>query len=265
VDASIFIALLGTGAIVGFLAGLLGIGGGMIMTPMMVFLLGLQNFPESAILKTAIATSLATTLFTSISSVRAHHQHGGVQWPIVKQLVPGIAVGAFLGAQLASKFSNNALALLFGAFLFYSGIQMLKNRKPAPSRQLPGLLGMFGAGNLIGGLSGMVGAGGGFISVPFMVWCNVKAQQAVATSAALGFPIALAGTVGYVIAGWNLPLPSGSLGYVYLPGFISIVVTSVLTAPLGARTAHAMSTEHLKKFFALTLLALAAYMFYRAH
>jgi uncharacterized membrane protein YfcA len=252
------------GACAGFLAGLLGIGGGMIMVPFMTIILEAKGFPAEYVVKMAVATSLATICFTSLSSVRSHHQHGAVLWPVARVLAPGILVGALIGAQIAAALPTRVLGLVFSLFIAYSATQMILDRKPKPSRTLPGGWGMFGMGNVVGLLSSVVGAGGAFVSVPFMTWCNVKIHQAVATSAALGFPIALAGTLGYIWAGRGLPdMPPGAFGYLYLPGLLVIATTSILTAPLGARTAHRMDIRPLKRAFGVVLYLLAAYFLMR--
>ncbi|HUG24332.1 sulfite exporter TauE/SafE family protein [Piscinibacter sp.] len=258
--------LLVLGCFTGFLAGLLGIGGGMLMVPFMTLILSAQGVPAVLSVKMAIATSMATILFTSISSVRAHHARGGVRWDLVRTLAPGIVAGGLVaGAGVFAILKGTTLALVFAVFVGFSATQMLLNKKPHASRQMPGPAGRFAAGGIIGFVSGLVGAGGGFISVPFMAWCNVAMHTAVATSAALGFPIALANTAGYVVGGWSLenPLP-GSVGYLWLPALLLIGATSVLFAPLGARAAHAMPVQQLRRVFALMLYALAAYMLYKA-
>ena len=201
-------ALLCLGACTGFLAGLLGIGGGMVLTPFMTMLLVYANVPDTAIVHTAIATSLATIMFTSLSSVRAHHKRGAVLWNVVAAVAPGILVGALLGAKISSLLPTFWISLVFVCFVGFSAVKMFINSKPEPKRTLPGMAGMFGAGTGIGVVSALVGAGGGFISVPFMVWCNVKMHNAVGTSAALGFPIAAAGTLGYIITGWGTRAPA---------------------------------------------------------
>ncbi|MFM8609839.1 MAG: sulfite exporter TauE/SafE family protein [Burkholderiaceae bacterium] len=260
IEPLLVIELLVLGTVTGFLAGLLGIGGGMIMVPFITFILDAKGFPAEHAVKMAIATSLATICFTSLSSVRAHHQRGAVLWPVARSLAPGIVVGGLLGAQLAVAMSSRVLSVLFALFIGFSATQMLLDRKPKPSRTLPGASGLFGVGGLIGFLSSLVGAGGAFISVPFMTWCNVKIHNAVGTSAALGFPIALAGTIGYIWAGIGLPqMPWGSVGYLYLPALIIISVASVTLAPIGARAAHRMDIKPLKRVFAFVLYALAAY------
>ena len=256
------LALLGT--CTGFLAGLLGIGGGMLMVPFMTFILTSKGFPADYTVKMAVATSLATICFTSLSSVRAHHQRGAVLWPVARLLAPGILVGSALGAQIAVALPGKVLGVLFALFVGFSATQMFLDRKPKPTRTLPKGLGMFSMGGLIGMLSALVGAGGAFISVPFMTWCNVKIHNAVGTSSALGFPIALAGTLGYIWAGIGMPqMPAGSVGYIYLPALVVISIASMAMAPLGARTAHRMDIRPLKKVFATVLYGLAAYFLLR--
>ena len=252
------------GLCTGFLAGLLGLGGGMLMVPFVTFILGSQGYPEQYIVKIAVATSLATICFTSLSSVLAHHRRGAVLWPVVRLLVPGIVLGSLLGSRAAVALPSKVLSILFAIFVAFSATQMFLNRKPKPARVLPGRLGTLGMGGVIGLLSSLVGAGGAFVSVPFMTWCNIKIHDAVGTSSALGFPIALAGTLGYIWAGWDMPpMPAGSFGYLYLPGLLVISVASVLTAPWGARTAHRMDLRRLKKVFACVLYMLAAYFVLR--
>lgn len=264
IDLQLIVELILMGACAGYLAGLMGIGGGMIMVPFMAFILTAKGFPADYVVKMAVATSLATICFTSLSSVRAHHKRGAVLWPVVKLLAPGILLGSLIGAQIAVALPTKILSTLFALFVAFSATQMFLDRKPKPTRTLPGKLGMFGMGNLIGLLSSLVGAGGAFVSVPFMTWCNVKIHQAVGTSSALGFPIALAGTLGYIWAGQDMPnMPPGSVGYLYLPGLVFIALASMSTAPLGARTAHRMDIRPLKRVFAVALYILAAYFLIR--
>lgn len=251
------------GAATGFAAGLLGIGGGMVMVPFITMLLTSKGFPTEFIVKAAIATSLTTILFTSVSSVRAHVQRGAVRWDIAMTLAPGIMVGAIAGAQVAAALRGSVLSVGFGGFVALMATRMLLERPRSAHGTLTGSAGRFGMGVAIGLASAIVGAGGGFITVPFLTRARVKIHEAVATSAACGFPIALAGTVGYVYAGWGLDLPAGTIGYIYIPALASIVATSVLTAPLGARVAHAMDVSRLRTLFAMLLYALAAYMLWK--
>lgn len=256
--------LLVLGAATGFAAGLLGIGGGMLLVPFLTFYFTVRGYPDEHLVHMAIATSLATILFTSVSSVRAHHARGAVRWSVVKVLAPGILLGSLIGAQIAGRMPTLWIALVFAVFVGFSALQMLLDRKPKPTRELPKPPGMFVVGSGIGFISSLVGAGGGFISVPFLVWSNVTIHNAVATSAALGFPIAAAGTVGYILAGRGAStLPDGTLGFVYVPALLTIALASMITAPLGARVAHALDTKPLKRIFALLLFALAGYMLFR--
>jgi uncharacterized membrane protein YfcA len=194
-DPILVLELLLLGCCTGFLAGLLGIGGGMLMVPFLTVIFSNRGVEAGLALKMAVATAMATILFTSISSVRAHHARGAVRWDLVKTLAPGIVLGGLLsGAGLFAVIKGSALGLLFAGFVGFSATQMLLDRKPQPGRQMPGALGAGAAGAGIGLVAGLVGAGGAFMSVPFMVWCNVAIHNAVATSAALGFPIALSMT-----------------------------------------------------------------------
>ena len=258
-----FLAL---GTVSGFLAGLLGVGGGMMLVPFMTLILSHRGVEPGTAVKMAIATSMATILFTSLSSVRAHHRLHAVRWDIVRGMAPGIVLGGLAaGAGLFALVKGQALALFFALFIGVMALQLLFDRKPRPGRQMPGIAGQSAVGSGIGLLSGLLGAGGAFMSVPFMVRCNVPIRQAVGTSAALGFPVALANTVGYLIAGWGMrsALP-GAFGYLYLPALAVVSLASVSLAPLGARTAQRMDTAALKRLFAVLLFLLAGYMLYKS-
>jgi uncharacterized membrane protein YfcA len=261
----VFLAILG--AVTGFAAGLLGIGGGMLLVPFLTLLLTWQGLPLELVVKAAIATSMASILFTSVSSVRAHQKNGAVRWDLVLAFTPGIVLGGlFAGGAVFAALKTSWLALFFAIFVSYSGYQMLRDKKPKPSRQMPGPVGTAGMGAGIGFLSGLVGAGGGFISVPIMLWCNVPLRQAVGTSAALGFPIALANTIGYVWSGMSQSnLPAHMVGYIYWPALLVLALCSVMTAPLGARLAHILPVKTLKRIFAFLLFGLAAYMGSKAY
>lgn len=265
-DPLFFIAYALLGCVAGFAAGLLGIGGGMLLVPFMTALLTAQGLPLELVVHAAIATSMASIIFTSMSSVRAHHKKGAVRWDLVLAFTPGIVIGGLLaGGAVFASLKTGWLALVFAVFVGYSAVQMVANRKPKPSRQMPGPVGTGAAGAGIGFLSGLVGAGGGFVSVPFMLWCNVALHQAVGTSAALGFPIAVANTAGYVWSGMHVAnLPDGMVGYIYWPALLVLVLFSVVFAPIGAKLAHRLPVPTLKKVFAGLLFMLSAYMFYKA-
>ena len=257
--------LLAIGCIVGFLAGLLGVGGAMTMIPVLTIIFTREGFPPEHVVHIAVATSLATIMFTSLSSMRAHARRGAVIWGVAWGLAPGIVAGSLLGPQIVAGMSSALVATLFAAFTGLAGVQMLWNRQPKPTRELPGRPGLFGVGAIIGVVSSMVGAGGAFLSVPFMMWCNVRVHNAVATSAAIGFPISAAGTIGYVVAGLRQPaMPPFTIGYVNLPALAGIVITSMATAPLGAWLAHRWPVTRLRRAFACLLFGISAYMFWKA-
>ena len=264
-DTTLILELAVLGLCTGFLAGLLGIGGGMVLVPFLTWMISQRGVSGDLAVKMAIATSMATILFTSVSSVRAHHKKGAVRWDLVKGLAPGIVLGSLLGSVgIFALVKGASLAIFFGCFVGFSATQMFLDKKPAPTRQMPGFSGQLGAGGLIGLLSGLVGAGGGFISVPFMTWCNVAIHNAVATSAALGFPIALANVAGYIVSGLSLDqLPPYSFGYLWLPALVVVACCSVLMAPVGASTAHKLPVKQLKRVFAGMLYLLAGYMLYK--
>ncbi len=249
------------GAIAGILAGLLGIGGGTVVVPMLVFAFSWQNLPPDVIIHMAIGTSLASIMFTAVSSSWAHHKHGGVDWHVFKFITIGILLGTYCGSFVAARLPARYLQIFFVVFLLYVATNMLLNKKPNPTRHLPGFAGMTGAGLVIGAISSLVGIGGGTLSVPFLVWHNVDMRRAVGTSAAIGFPIAFAGALGYVTNGWNAPgLPEYALGFVYLPALVGIVAISMLTAPVGASIAHRLPIPKLKKFFSIFLYVVALKM-----
>lgn len=240
------------GAFAGTLAGLLGVGGGLVIVPVLILLFQEQGFSSQVLVHLAIGTSLATIVFTSLSSVWAHHRRGAVLWLEFWQLTPGIVIGAFVGAVIARLIPAADLRMVFGIFELTVALQMGLNLRPDALRQLPSSPGMGLAGGVIGTISAVVGIGGGTMTVPFLVWCNVEMRKAVATSAACGLPIAIAGTIGFMATGWSEPrLPAMSSGYLYWPAFAGIVAASVLFAPVGARLAHALPGATLKKVFAL--------------
>jgi uncharacterized protein len=249
------------GVFAGFVAGLFGVGGGLTIVPLLFMIFTAQDVPLEHTMHLALGTSMATIMFTSISSMRAHHAHGAVRWDIVKGFVPGLMLGTFGGSLVAAWVPTRPLAMVFTAIVYYASAQMMMDFKPKPHRGLPGTLGMVLAGTTIGIVSSLVAAGGGFLSIPFMVFCNVVIHQAVGTSAALGFPIAVAGTVGYIMSGMQATgLPDYSLGYIYLPAFVGVVAVSILVAPLGAKTAHKLPVKQLKRAFGGFLALLATKM-----
>ena len=254
-------AYLGIGALVGFAAGLLGIGGGVVMVPLLVRVFTAHEVPAEHVLHLALGTALAAMVFTSISSMRAHHAHGAVDWKIARAMSPGMLVGSFGAALLAGLIPTRPLAVVFTAFVFYAATSILLDLKPSTTRELPGPAGIFSAGAVIGAISSLLAAGGAFMTIPFLAWCGVPLRRAIGTAAANGLPIAIAGTAGYLVQGWRIPnLPSSSLGYVYLPALALVVTTGMLAAPLGARLAHRLPVKRLRMIFALLLYVFALRM-----
>jgi uncharacterized membrane protein YfcA len=251
------LVLIVVGAVAGTLSGLLGIGGGAIIVPVLALLFEHQGMSDGVLMQAAIGTSLATIFFTSVSSVRAHHARRSIRWPVFWQLTPGIVVGTLIGAAVAHWLPGNVLKILFGAFLLLIAAQMARGQTLNSHRPLPRPRSMALAGGVIGALSALFGIGGGSLSVPFLTWCSLKPVEAIATSAAMGVPIALGGTIGYVVTGlYASGLPPWSVGYVVLPPFAGVVVASVLFAPLGARLAHRLPQLTLQRVFAALLVVL---------
>lgn len=238
------------GIVAGLAAGLLGVGGGLIIVPVLIYAFHAAGFSPDVLTHMAVGTSLATIIITSAGSVYQHHKKAAVLWPVLTWFALGLALGALLGAKLADVIQGRLLQMLFGGFAILIALQMAAGLKPKASRELPGKLGLSFTGSLIGAVSAIFGIGGGSLSVPFFTWCNVKMQQAVGTSSAGGMPIAVAGALGFVVTGWDEPLPEFSIGYVYVPALIGIAVTSVIFSQVGARLAHRLPAATLKKIFA---------------
>ncbi|MBO5489967.1 MAG: sulfite exporter TauE/SafE family protein [Desulfovibrio sp.] len=249
------------GAVAGVLAGLLGVGGGIVLVPMMVAVFPSVGVPAQYVQQMALATSLASIMITSVSSARAHNARGAVHWDIFRAITPGILLGTFCGGLIATRMPTLFLKVFFICFILFVAAQMLSNYRPPASRELPGRAGTAAVGGVIGLVSSFVGIGGGTLSVPFMTFCNVPLHHAVGTSAAIGFPIAVAGTLGYVVGGWGRPdLPAMSLGFVNLWALLGIAAASFCTAPLGARLSHSLPAAKLKKAFACFLILVALRM-----
>lgn len=249
------------GAFVGFLAGMLGIGGGMTLVPILAAMFLAQGFAPEHNVHLALGTCMASIMFTSGSSVREHHRLGAVDWAIVKRMAPGMVAGTLASTAGAGFLPQRTLALAFAVIVYAGATQILLGRKPAATRTLPGAGPLFTVGMLIGGISGLVSAGGSFLSMPFLAWCGVPVRTAIATAAAIGIPIGMVGTIGYIGTGWHVDsLPAGSLGFVYLPALGALVAASMLTAPYGARAAHRLPVTILRRIFACSLYLLATRM-----
>ena len=249
------------GVVVGFLAGLLGIGGGMILVPILAYVFSANRFPAEHIMHMSLATAMATIPFTSVSSVRAHQARGGVDWPILKGMLPGLLGGALLATLIAGAIPGRPLAIFFVVFILYAATSMLFDLTPKATRALPGRAGLALAGAVVSFLASFVAAGAALMTIPFMSWCKVPLRRAVGTAAAIGFPLSVAASIGFAISGAAAGgLPAYSLGFIYLPALAMMVLTSVLVAPLGARVSQRMPVKQLRIVFGLTLYAVAIRM-----
>jgi len=261
----IVVELATLGLFTGFLAGVLGIGGGMLTVPFVTYILTERGVNADLAVKMAIATSMAAIIFISLSNVRAQHKRGAIRWDVFKNISPGIVIGSLItSVGLFTLIKGQWLAVFFGLCISYSATKMLIAKKPVATKMMPSRTRQSGIGILIGMLSGLVGAGGAFISVPYMTARNIAIHNAIATSAALGMPLAFINTAGFIYTGWNIAhLPTGSLGFVYLPALVVLATASSIMAPIGVRISHRLPMVLLKRFFACMLYVLAAYMMWK--
>ncbi len=231
----------------------------MVIVPVLVFLFTAHGLPAELVMIMAIATSLATIILTAISSVLAHHRLGSVIWDKVFKLVPGVIFGAVVGAAVAGHINAGFLKVIFIIFLLYVGVQMALEIQPKTgSADYSSKIDFWVAG-AIGLLSSLLGIGGGTLTVPYLVHCRYPMRNAVAIASACGLPIAVAGTISYMVLGMSAPnLPTGSFGYVYLPSFFGVAIGSVFTASFGAKLAHKLPSKHIKRYFSLLIFVLAA-------
>lgn len=248
--------LLGSAA--GLLAGLLGVGGGLVIVPALVFLLPAQGIDTPQLMQLALGTSLATITMTSISSIVAHQRQHNISWPLVLAMTPGLIMGVFVGSWLADQINSTTLKTGFALFVIAVAIQMLLGLKPSPQRDIPPQWQLTGAGTVIGLVSSLVGIGGGTMTTPYLLWHNCAIRKAIGTSASCGLPIAFFGSLGYAFVGsGNEQLPAYTTGYIYWPALLGIVSTSVFFAPIGAKLTGVFSAQLLKKIFALILISVA--------
>ena len=250
-----------TGVFAGVIGGMLGLGGGIVIVPVLHFVFMQQGFSSLILMHLAVTTSLATIIVTSLSATYTHHQKKAVLWPMVNRFAPGILIGAALGAVLADMLSSNVLRIAFGIFEILVAIQIWFEFKPEAKISLPGTTGMVFAGTGIGLISTILGIGGGTLTVPFLLFCNINIRNAVAISSACGFPIAVAGTTALIIAGWdNSGVPVNAISYLYWPAALIIVAMTVIFAPMGARLAHYLPIRTLKQIFSVLLIIIGVRM-----
>lgn len=259
-----YVAYLLLGVVAGFLAGLFGVGGGLVLVPVLLLMFDAQQFAPEHIMHLALGTSMATIIFTSLASMRKHHQLGAVNWQVVRNITPGILLGTAIGALTASNIPAQGLGVFFVMFVYFAATQILIDKRPHASRQLPGITGMTSFGAVTGWISSLVSIGGGTLVVPFLLWCNLSIRHAIGTASAIGFPIAVGGTLGYISVGSQIDgLPNQHIGYVYLPALLWIALATMFTAPFGARAAHSLNVGLLRKLFAVLLLILATKLLFK--
>ena len=258
--AEVFIEFALIGVVAGYLAGFLGIGGGFVVVPALTLLFMRDSSLAPWAIHMAVATSLATMLVTSLSSILAHHRRGAIRWLLVRSLSGGLVVGAVLGAVIANALQGDVLVRVFGAFAILAGLQLVLGRHPDGEKPLPGQPGASLVGVFIGAISSLIGIGGGALTGPWQMWHGIRAQNAVATSAACGYPIAIAGTLSFVWLGWQGGIPGQALGYVHLPAFVGIALTSALAAPLGAATVHRLPPRLVRRIFGAFLVLIGLRM-----
>ncbi|WP_426415292.1 sulfite exporter TauE/SafE family protein [Aestuariirhabdus sp. LZHN29] len=261
----VFFAYAMLGVFAGIMAGMLGIGGGVIIVPALIFIFDWQGFSPDVIVISAVATSLGTIIFTSVSAAWAQIKRGAVDWVIFRRWVLLVVVGSFFSGFIAQQMQPLVLKMAIALFLLLVSLIMLSKWVPNPSRQMPGAFGTSVLGLLSGVVSGLAGIGGGNIMVPLMVFFNVAMQRAAATASALGFPLATVGAFGYVVSGWGSQKLEWSLGYVYLPAMLTIATFTVLMAPIGVALAHRMPAPVLKRCFGAVLLIVSARMLITAN
>jgi len=260
-DPEWILSFLLLGIFVGFIAGLLGVGGGGILVPILTSLFLLQGVPVNKVVHLALGTSMACIIITSFSSLRAHHKKGAVIWKIVKMMSLGVIIGTFISTFISSYLNSFYLAIFFSLFMGLMAINMLKHKKSYPSKHNLEDGSIFISSTGIGGISALVSIGGGSLTVPYLVTHNIDVKKAIGTSAAIGLPISLAGTLGYLINGWsNEIIINYSIGFVYFPAVFLISITSFFTAPYGVKASHYLPVKVLKKLFAFLLILLSLKM-----
>lgn len=248
-----------TGLFAGFLAGYLGIGGGLILVPVLSWIFSRDPATANVAVQMAVATSLASMLLSSLSSLLAHQRRGAILWTVVRQMMPGLALGALLGSLIAVRIGNAALGQVFGGFAMIAGLQLLFSSAKTGNHPLPSRINAATTGLGIGTLSSLLGIGGGSMTVPWLLWHGQRVQNAVATAAACGYPIAVAGTIGFVLLGEQQTAATG-FGYINLQALAGVAVFSVLGAPLGVATIHRSSPLVAKRVFAFFLFIVALKM-----
>lgn len=262
-DLQTILILLSIGCFVGFIAGMFGLGGGGMLVPILTSIFISMQMPINSVVHIALGTSMCTIIITTYSSFRSQHKKGAVRWDLFRLIAPGVLIGTFLGTFLASKLDSLPLAIIFSIFMFLLSIQMFFSKPTASTTKLFSSKIQFLTGCFIGGVSSLMSIGGGGLTVPYLSWQNIDIKKAIGTSSSIGFPLAISGTLGYIINGWNeTSLESFYLGYVYLPAVFCVAITSYFFAPLGVKMVHKIPSQNAKKLFAILPFFLSIKMIY---
>lgn len=262
-DLQTIIYFLLLGSFVGVIAGLFGIGGGGIIVPILTAIFLSHGLDERSVVHTALGTSMAIIIITSLSSIKAQQKKRAIVWEIVKLMAPGILIGTFLVTFIASKLDSFYLSIIFAVFMFFMSIHMFIGKKPKAESKVFSNKTHFFSGAIIGGLSSLVSIGGGILSVPYLLIQNIDIKKAIATSSAIGLPIALSGTIGYIVNGWdNTSMETLTIGYVNIVAFACVAVASFLTAPIGVMLVHKINVDIMKKLFSVLPFVLSIRMIY---
>lgn len=263
-DLQTILYFLALGSFVGVVSGLFGIGGGGVIVPVLTSMFLLNNtIDENNVVHLALGTSMAIIIVTSISSIKAQQKKKAIVWDVVKMMVPGIFIGTFLATFIASKLDSFYLSIIFSLFMFYSAVIMFVGKKPKPENKIFTAKTHILLGGAIGALSSLVSIGGGIMSVPYLLHQNIDIKRAIATSSAIGLPIAISGTLGYIINGWShTSIETLTLGFVSIPALICVATASFLTAPIGVMLVHKINVDLMKKLFSLIPLILSLKMIY---
>jgi uncharacterized membrane protein YfcA len=251
------------GILVGFIAGLLGVGGGGIMVPIFAMLFAMQGFSADEVMHLALGTSMATIIFTSFSSMRAHYKRDNIDVPMTLKIAIGVIIGTFLATSVASYLKGIYLALFFSAFMSFVAYKMFQKVHYYHNEKHHSRVGNILSGSFIGAVSALVSIGGGSLSVPYLMHQNFDIKRAIGTSAAIGFPIAISGTLGYLVNGWSYTdLNHWIVGYIYMPAVVLVAISSAFTAPLGVKYATKLPADKLKKIFGVLAAALSVKMLF---
>ncbi len=255
-DIQLILLLLLAGSIAGFIAGLFGVGGGIIVVPVTLWVLNVQHVETEYVQHIAVGTSLMVMVFTTSVSSWGHYRKKAIHGQVFRNMAPGIVLGSVIGSMLASYIPSKSLQIVFIVFAYLVSVKTLIGFNPNSSWNLPRPAAIFGIGSLFGGLSGLLGIGGGVFNVPFLLACKVPIKKAVGTSSTLSWAVAISGTITYMYSGLQISdLPQGTFGFCYLPVAVTLIITTTIFAPLGVKLTHALPAKLMQTLFALMLVA----------